>query len=75
MILSVSECAFAVLGEIPSRVAISAFEHPSAISRTTSRCLAVKCPRSTPNMDRMVAAKRNARYWQNGLFRAVNRLV
>jgi len=34
----VSECAFAVRDEIPSRSPTSSFEHPAAISVTTSRC-------------------------------------
>jgi len=32
---STSECAFAVLGEMPSRCATSSFEHPAAISSIT----------------------------------------
>ena len=39
---SVSECAFAVRGEMPSRSPTSSFEHPAAISATTSRCLGVR---------------------------------
>ncbi len=38
---SVSECAFAVRDEMPSRSPTSSFEHPAAISATTSRCLGV----------------------------------
>lgn len=34
---STSQCALAVLGEIPSRAPTSSFEHPAAISATTSR--------------------------------------
>ena len=39
---SVSECAFAVRGEMPSRCPTSSFEHPAAISATTSRCRGVR---------------------------------
>ena len=39
---NVSECAFAVRDEIPSRSPTSSFEHPAAISVTTSRCRNVR---------------------------------
>ena len=39
---NVSECAFAVRGEMPSRSPTSSFEHPAAISATTSRCRDVR---------------------------------
>ena len=38
---STSQCAFAVLGEIPRRTPTSSFEYPAAISSTTSRCRGV----------------------------------
>ncbi len=38
---STSQCAFAVLGEIPRRIPTSSFEQPAAINATTSRCLNV----------------------------------
>ena len=38
---STSQCAFAVLGEIPRRRPISSFEQPAAIRATTSRCRCV----------------------------------
>ena len=38
---SASLCAFAVLAEIPSERPTSSFEHPAAMSATTSRCRSV----------------------------------
>jgi len=39
---STSQCAFAVLGEIPRRTPTSSFEYPAAISATTWSCRCVR---------------------------------